>query len=169
MVFHLFSTVFHYVGIYMCFMDTMHRLMTKISDAVRRKVLRKSLYPPTANMNFLRNPSVLIPPFFSFLRVTVMTDRRTKYHFRYSGTEAPVKEKSPLLLQLSNVSVRTLPTDPLISSILSLSHNPILSYNLIMSTLFLCLCVLRHKPAGAPKEAVYPAPVARVQATPALL
>ena len=35
-------------------------------------------------------------PIFPFLLVTVMTDRRTKNHFRYSGTEAPVKETSPL-------------------------------------------------------------------------
>ena len=55
-MFHLFSTVFHYVGIDRCFMD-MHRLTTNINDAVCRTVLRKNWYPPTANMNFLRNPS----------------------------------------------------------------------------------------------------------------
>ena len=93
-MFHLFSTVFHYVGIDRCFMD-MHRLTTKISDAVCRTVLRKSWYPPTANMNFLRNPST----HFSLLLVTVMTAHRTKNHFRYSVTEDPVKETSPLLLE----------------------------------------------------------------------
>ena len=41
----------------------MHRLMTKISDAVCRTVLRKNWYPLTATMNFLRNP---ITHFFLF-------------------------------------------------------------------------------------------------------
>ena len=35
--------------------------MTKISDAVCRKVLRKFWYPPTATMNFLRKPSTHFP------------------------------------------------------------------------------------------------------------
>ena len=32
-------------------------IITKISDTVCRTVLRKCWYPPTATMNFLRNPS----------------------------------------------------------------------------------------------------------------
>ena len=57
-----------YTHIQVCFMDMMHRLMIKISDDVRITVLRKRLYQPTANMNFLRNPSVLVPPFLLFTR-----------------------------------------------------------------------------------------------------
>ena len=40
-MFNLFSNVLHYIGMYRCFMDR-HRLMTKISDAVCRTVLRQS-------------------------------------------------------------------------------------------------------------------------------
>ena len=36
-------------------------------------------------------------PIFPFLLVTVMTNRRRKNHFRYSGTGDLVKETSPFL------------------------------------------------------------------------
>ena len=71
----------------------MHILMTKIINSVCKTVLKK-LVPTYRQHEFSEEPKY---PFF-FLLVTVMTDRQTKNHFRYSGNEAPVKETSPLLL-----------------------------------------------------------------------
>ena len=55
----------------------MHRLMTKTSNADCKTLLIKSWYLLVARMNYLKNPS----NHFSFLLVTVITDRRAKIAF----------------------------------------------------------------------------------------
>ena len=78
----------------------MHRLMTKIIFVVCGTVLSRFWYLLAATMNFLRNPSTHFPS----LAVTVMNERRTTNYSLYSGTEAPVKERSPLLCACIDLS-----------------------------------------------------------------
>ena len=55
-----------------------------------------------------------------------MTDRRTKEHFRYSGTKAPVEETPPLLLHPIKSICSCLTNGSFHQLHFSLSHNPIL-------------------------------------------